>query len=93
MRLTVALDPDVAQLLATVVRAQGRPKARIVNDALRRALAESTGRAAPEPRSELFPDPELRREAAEHSDEMAINIALHRYFGLPPRLYVVPNDE
>ncbi|WP_280258489.1 hypothetical protein [Nocardia wallacei] len=92
MRLTVALDPDVAQLLAEAVRAQQRPKTRIVNDALRHALAIPNREyppAAPWPQPRLPPDPEQRVQAAEHSDGMAVNVALTRYFGLPPRLFVV----
>lgn len=52
MRTTLTLDPDVAQLIEDAVHRERQPMRRVVNDALRRALApapERRGRVRIEP--------------------------------------------
>jgi hypothetical protein len=38
VRTTLTIDPDVARLLDSAVRREGRPMKQVINDALRRAL-------------------------------------------------------
>ncbi|RDI64366.1 hypothetical protein [Nocardia pseudobrasiliensis] len=97
MRLTVTVDHDVALLLEEAVRRERRSKKRIVNDALRRALAGAEpAEPAVEPERPVPLDPHTDApalvRAADESDEEAITVALARYFGFEPpapRLYVV----
>ena len=45
MRTTLTLDPDVAQLLTEEAHRQRKPFKQIVNEAIRKGLAPSTGEA------------------------------------------------
>ena len=45
MRTTLTLDPDVAALVRRAMAERGVPFKQVVNDALRRALGETTGAA------------------------------------------------
>jgi hypothetical protein len=44
MRTTLTLEPDVARLIEDAVHRERRPMKRVVNDALRRALAPQVDR-------------------------------------------------
>ncbi|MFN8517874.1 MAG: antitoxin [Chloroflexota bacterium] len=47
MRTTLTLDPDVSRLIEDAVHRERRPMKRVVNDALRRALAPAPGPREP----------------------------------------------
>jgi hypothetical protein len=49
MRMTVTLDPDVAERIEQEVRRAGKPAEAVVNDALRTRLGLKGGTGAPEP--------------------------------------------
>jgi Arc/MetJ-type ribon-helix-helix transcriptional regulator len=46
-RITVTLDPDVAQLIEDAVRRGRTSKKQVINDALRRALSQPASRREP----------------------------------------------
>ncbi|QIS10336.1 CopG family transcriptional regulator [Nocardia arthritidis] len=92
MRLTVKLDYDVAQLIESTANKAGRSKTRIVNDALRQALAP----LAEQPATSASCQVEIPPRPADESDHAAITEAMARYFGLPappPLLRVVRNED